>query len=162
MRLSDAKRMVDNLINKVRSLKTDLEFGVESTMMEASLEMTHDVRKRLTTTGANAYKKNSDYRDEKWIRKRKKAGLQTGFKDLYFTGNMLESYLPRTPEKKQVGVISITASVADSEKRKVEMLSKQEGLGDNKAVTDPTDKELKKAQAKVDKYINELLRKYKI
>lgn len=151
-----------SLKRSIQGLKRELEYGIEREVEAATLEMTEKTKKRIISKGQNAYKKNSNYRDKKWIGKRKKAGLQVGYKDLYFTGGMLNSLSAQEPKEKKEGIVSFTMAVSSEYEDRVDKLSQQEKLtGDNK-VLDATEKELKAAQERVEKYIARIIKKYKI
>lgn len=155
-------RAIEKLKFDLKQIKYELEVNLERELESAAFEMTEKAKKRIVVDGRTAYTRKRNYKDKKHIRARQKAGLQTAFKDLYFTGAMMDSYMPQEPKQKTKGVISMTVDVADSQRYKVDGLSQQYNLSPDKTVVDPTKKENREAQARVDRWITRLLKKYSI
>jgi len=159
---ANTTRAVEKLKFDLKQLKYELEVNLERELESAAFEMTEKAKKRIVVDGRTAYTKKMGYKDKKHIRARQKAGLQTAYKDLYFTGAMMDSYMPQEPKSKVKGVISMTVDVADSQKYKVDGLSSQYNLSPDKTVVDPTEKENREAQNRVDRWIARLVKKYKL
>jgi hypothetical protein len=133
---------IDNLLLRIKELKAELPETVKDILEDEANRLNRNVVKRIREEGVTPYKKLSDYSTKGKNNHRKdriKAGLQVEYKDLTFSGALLDGLKTKKPTIKGSN-ITISSDVSDKNKsgkgsgRKVhtvivQKLSEQEGIG---------------------------------
>lgn len=153
------------LKEKCKQMEREIKEGVKEVLEEQAVKLTETVRNRIRSSGNIPQKKLSDY-SEKGKHTHKKdrirKGLQVEYKDLTFTGSMLDGLQPKKAVVKSMSV-SVDSDVSNKKKsgRKsnakvhtviVEKLGEQEKLSEG-TIIDATKEELQEAY----KHINDWL-----
>jgi len=134
---------------RCKALKQEMVEGVKVILEEQSKILTDKVRGRIRSSGEMPSKKLSDYSTKgkhPHRKDREKAGLQVAYKDLTFTGSLLDGLQPKKAEvKKNSTLVSVMSDVSNKKmsgktgKKKVhtvivDKLSQQEGLSDGTVI----------------------------
>lgn len=158
---------IDEFVTSMENLNMELENQILLILESESEVLTKKIRKRvkedgIISTGSESNgKATSDYSNKsKWKNKRRKKGLQVDYKDLYFSGDLFNSFIPRDV-KTDGNTITVMSSVDTSGRgeKKVIGLSKQEGLT-NSYVTDPIKTELDEAYKSIEERLIQYLKTF--
>lgn len=169
-------------IKKFTELVTDFKSGIHNKVRDFLTEKAETVvdktRENIISKGQSTHKSLSGYSTKgkqgtRWMDKRKRAGLQTGYKDLFFTGSLTMNFTT-TDQKVEGDIVSVETGINKGVKgargKDLEMiavkLSEQEGLSSEKNLFDLSADDIKKVEEEADKFIYDeleaLLNKIKI
>jgi hypothetical protein len=159
---------VDEFLASMENLNRGLDAEILKILEVESEILTKKIRRRVKEKGIvskgyddSSGKATTPYSNKSgWKEKRKKKGLQIGYKDLYFNGDLFDSFIPRE-SKSDGNTITVMSSVDTSGKgeKKVLGLSKQEGLTGS-YVTDPIKPELDEAYKNIEDKIIQYLKTF--
>jgi len=159
---------VDEFLSSMENLNRGLEAEIVKILQDESETLTKKIRRRVKEKGVvskgyedSSGKATTPYSNTSgWKEKRKKKGLQTGYKDLYFSGQLFDSFIPRET-KSDGNTVTVMSSVDKSGRgeKKVRGLSNQEGLTDS-FVTDPIKPELDEAYKNIEDKLIQYLKTF--
>lgn len=171
-----------NEIKKFTELVNDFKNGIHNKVRDFLTEKAETVvdktRDDIIYKGKSVHKTLSNYSEKgkkgkRWKDKRAKAGLQTGYKDLFFTGSLAMNFTT-TDQKVEGNIVSVETGINEGVKgaRGKDLseiavkLSQQEGLPSEKNLFDLSADDIKKVEKEADDFIYDeleaLLNKIKI
>jgi hypothetical protein len=159
-------------IATLKGFRNDLADNVEAILLVESEKLSKATVSKVKSGSKPDYSEFSPYSEKSgWKQKRDKAGLQTGHKDMFFTGKMLDSVKPdKSLTKKNKKVVTVFSGVDKSEEKKVLGLSQQENTSGIKHkyidgeiyITDPSEEQYDKVYENVVNEISKLFYQYKL
>tara|TARA_R110000868_G_scaffold132409_2_gene343456 strand:+ start:6705 stop:7184 length:480 start_codon:yes stop_codon:yes gene_type:complete len=148
----------DGLISLLNTLK--IEVASESSVIigkEAKL-LEEDMKKRIFEKGLNSFDSSIGvYMSSKWVDKRAARGLQTGFVDLKFSGELRQSFTTKNKSTKNEATLFFSDSKNAEKANDQEILQGLKAGTDRMDIFDPSKKEIDKLTQSVENSLDKLV-----